>query len=53
MRIDLENTVTIRVKLSKDDLHRLMIGQTITELTEGEADEKPMYICITKDLLNE
>lgn len=53
MKIDLENTVTARVILTKKDLQLLMDGYTILEATESSADDKPLFICITKEKTNE
>ena len=53
MKINLENTVTARIVLSVEDIDRLVRGEMILQVTEGEADEKPMYICITAGVTNE
>lgn len=48
MNIKIENTVTAHIVLSQSDLNLLTAGEMILQLTEGQADEKPMYIAITK-----
>jgi len=53
MKIDLESTVTIKVILTMGDLNLLNAGEMIVQVTEGQADEKPMYICVTKEKINE
>lgn len=49
MKIELENTVTARVVLSEKDIQLLQDGYTILEATESSADDKALFICITKE----
>ena len=53
MKINLESTVTVKIVLSVEDIDRICKGEMILQVTEGEADEKPMYICITAGVTNE
>jgi hypothetical protein len=53
MKIELESTVTARVVLSEQDLVLLQRGYTVLEATSSTADEKPLFICITKEKTNE
>lgn len=46
MKIDIENTVTVKVALKVEDIEKLDSGEILHCMMETQADEKPMYISV-------
>jgi hypothetical protein len=49
MKIDIEQSVTVKVVLTFKDIQSLMDGNYVHSMMDGQVDEKPMYVCISRE----